>query len=165
MLYSCWKKRFLGNKLTAEAKKTIDLEIKNYDTIVYCLPFHSFITVLFFVAILSDWMYMIYFQMTCMFFANKYPNCDIPNKQINRIGDGKCDGGIFNSVQCELVGRSCLSFNITYPNCDIIKPKRVGDRVCNEEFNNIECDYDGTTYYLCADTDQLLGSGIYNDMI
>ena len=160
------KNGFLGNKLAAKTKRTIDLEIVDNNATTCCsLPIHSFIAILFFAGILTGWLYVVYAQIFGIFFANTYPNCDIPNEQIHRIGDGKCDGGIFNSVQCALDGGDCLSFNIAYPNCDISQPERVGDGVCNEELNRVECDYDGTDCCPYADDDPLLGDGICHGMI
>jgi len=61
------------------------------------------------------------------------------------IGDGRCDGGDYNTDDCGSDGGDCDEFNDKYPNCNVEDPYRIGDRSCNDggAYNTTDCGFDG----------------------
>ncbi len=64
-------------------------------------------------------------------------------------GNGRCDGGEYNSEVCGWDGGDCETFNKDYPHCNVTNPFWVGDSICDGDENMIEgymnetCGYDG----------------------
>ena len=60
------------------------------------------------------------------------------------IGDGTCNGGVYNTEECGFDGGDCLDFNNRYPNCTVDVPYFIGDGTCNGGmYNTEECGFDG----------------------
>ena len=60
------------------------------------------------------------------------------------IQDGRCDGGDYNTVECNYDGGDCTEFNENYPNCNVDSPYKVGDNFCDKgDYDTEECGYDG----------------------
>ena len=58
--------------------------------------------------------------------------------------DGWCNGGLYNTFECEYDGGDCHEFNHQYPDCDVELPYRVGENVCwAGSYNTPQCGYDG----------------------
>jgi len=82
-------------------------------------------------------------QISHSFFYAKYPNCPISGDDISRIGNGECDGGLYNRVECDFDGLDCINFNIGYPSCNAISPTELSNGYCEKDNNTTECRYDG----------------------
>ncbi len=87
-----------------------------------------------------------------------YPNCsqelilrhgdddDISwNVETEKIGNGLCDTSHFNIEACGFEFGECVEFNDEYSLCDYAynESLKFGNGVCDREFNNRECKYDG----------------------
>lgn len=72
-----------------------------------------------------------------------YPECHVQYSFL--VGNGKCDGGQYNTEKCGYDGNDCLYFNSNYPNCKAQMPKLIGDGYClwDGEYNNFDCSWDG----------------------
>lgn len=69
-------------------------------------------------------------------------NCMVEDR--SKLGDGKCDGGEYNSAVCSWDNGDCLIIN-QFPNCDIplSEASRLGDGFCDGgNFFTISCDKD-----------------------
>ena len=82
--------------------------------------------------------------------SDPLPPCVVPDPQF--LGDNDCDGGVYNTPECDFDGGDCLVFNRLYPDCNVPDPYLVGDGECQDEFNydnyyeplnTTECGYDG----------------------
>ncbi len=83
-------------------------------------------------------------QKSGRYFKDRYPYCTIGVENIPKFGNGRCDGGIYNTIACDFDGGDCLSFNLQYPNCNkALEPWRIGDGKCDEIFSTPECGFDG----------------------
>lgn len=106
----------------------------------------------------------------------KWPEC--PNHVHNawRAMDGNCDIGDSNeaalfSLACGFDGGDCSSFNpkydpANYANCQTDEPQRIGDSICDVEYNTPDCFWDGADcvipdYPKCRVPDPtLIGNGV-----
>ena len=78
----------------------------------------------------------------CVIFNQRYPDCIAENP--SWIGDGDCDGGLYNTLTCGWDGGDCEQFNEIYPNCTVELPSWIGDGWCDDSSYNItECGWDG----------------------
>ena len=78
----------------------------------------------------------------CASFNATYPGCkvDVPSY----IGDGDCNGKVYNTENCGCDGGDCDEFNEKYPNCKVDKPYWIGDDECDDgDYNTEECGFDG----------------------
>jgi hypothetical protein len=82
-------------------------------------------------------------QINGQYFFTQYPYCTIAKGEIVKFGNGVCDGGLLNSIECDFDGGDCVNFNLAYPNCEAQEPSRIGDGTCDEIYNNVQCKYDG----------------------
>jgi hypothetical protein len=84
-------------------------------------------------------------QRNGYFLKDQYPDCSIRDDEVQFIGDDKCKGGKYNSLQCGFDGGDCTEFNLDYPNCDVFDPLQVGNGYYNNDtkYNVEECEYDG----------------------
>ncbi len=83
-------------------------------------------------------------QRSGRYFKTRYPYCAISVADIPKIGDGKCEGGIYNTIGCDFDGSDCVSFNLQYPNCNkALEPWRIGDGICDDIYSSPECGFDG----------------------
>ena len=70
-----------------------------------------------------------------------YPNCTVRSPDM--IGDGRCDGGDYNTAECGFDGGDCDLFN-SFPNCTAAIPFWIGDGYCHGgDYNTAECGFDG----------------------
>ena len=70
------------------------------------------------------------------------PKCNVGDP--SKIGDGICDGGGYNTEECDWDGGDCEEFNEKYPDCHVDKPERIGDGFCQgKEYRTEECGWDG----------------------
>lgn len=51
-------------------------------------------------------------QINGTYFFTQYPYCTISKRDITRFGDGVCDGGLLNSIECDFDGGDCVNFNL-----------------------------------------------------
>ncbi|GFH44689.1 hypothetical protein CTEN210_01163 [Chaetoceros tenuissimus] len=78
----------------------------------------------------------------CRKFKGRYPECKAERPIL--IGDGKCNGGEYNTIECNYDDGDCLEFNAKYPNCKVEYPFSIGDGLCTGgEYNTEECKWDG----------------------
>jgi len=99
--------------------------------------------------------------------ALTYPNCTVDYQSF--IGNGRCNGGEYNTLECGFDGGDCKEFNSKYSNCFGVKLLELGDGIC--QHNTPDCDYDdgdcfdfNTLYPNCtADKPYLVGDGDCND--
>lgn len=79
----------------------------------------------------------------CKEFQKNFSNCNV--KKPFLIGDGKCNGGEYNTADCNYDNGDCLEFNSNYKNCDVKYPLWVGDGYCQggQRYNTEECGFDG----------------------
>ena len=87
------------------------------------------------------------------------------------VGNGLCDDET-NVVECEYDGGDCCGYIINSEHCiectcfhqemclAEVTHALVGDGVCNDENNNLECTYDGGD---CCSNPNVVGNGICND--
>ena len=73
--------------------------------------------------------------------AGNYPNCTVEEPIL--IGNGWCDGGKYNTEECNFDDGDCSSFNEKFPNCTVDKPYAIGNGFCTAEYNTPECGNDG----------------------
>lgn len=75
--------------------------------------------------------------------VSDYPGCNVESPDF--IGDGSCDGGDYNTVECGFDGGDCVTFNAQYPECKVDLPYWIGYfNTCDGgEYNTIECGWDG----------------------
>jgi len=77
--------------------------------------------------------------------------CFPANLNVNLLfletGNGRCDGGDFNTIECGYDGGDCKDFNAkNYTNCNVENPFWVGDGVCDgdkEGYYDESCGWDG----------------------
>ena len=94
-------------------------------------------------------------QLNGSFFYQTYPYCMISKEQIAQFGDGRCDGGIMNSVNCDFDGGDCVNYNLAYPTCGSAAPWKIGDGICDQAYNTPECNYDGADCCPFVSVDEL----------
>jgi len=76
--------------------------------------------------------------------ATEYPNCGAASDNPDKIGDGQCHGGEYNTAECGWDGGDCLEFNRRYPDCHVYSPWRLNDDSCwPDHYNSAACGYDG----------------------
>jgi len=156
------KNGYIGEILAKEAKNATMTEVEDKHKSVFggCLPLHSLITTTVALFMLSIWLFIVIRQTNGVFFREKYPLCEISKyNDFSRIGDGHCDGGIFNTVQCGLDNGDCINFNIRFPSCKVQEPELIGDGSCQQEYNNQICGFDGGDCCPYTDDEPLLGDG------
>ncbi len=66
--------------------------------------------------------------------------CEVENE--SKLGNGVCDGGNYNTFQCDYDLGDCIPFNEQYPDCEVDFPSLVGNGQCDVQ-NSTECGYDG----------------------
>merc|ERR1712071_686824 len=71
----------------------------------------------------------------CLRFMKDYPNCQV--EEPNRVGDGVCDSGSYNTGGCEWDGGDC--------DCRVDIPEWLGDGTCDDwdPYNTPACKSDG----------------------
>ena len=65
------------------------------------------------------------------------------------IGNGHCDHGWYNTLECGFDGGDCEDWNAKFPNCNAEYPYELGNGSCfdNCGHNTAECDFDGGDCY------------------
>ena len=96
------------------------------------------------------------------FFRQKYPNCEVEYEQIQKIGDGVCDGGYLNTRQCGLDGGDCSVFKSVFPNCKFANVSKIGDGVCDPKFRIKDCGFDELDCCPYSADDIHIGNNICN---
>lgn len=89
-------------------------------------------------------------SVTPSVFASSAPSTECQVEFPDYLGDGYCDGGDYNTEECDFDGGDCVTFNTDYPNCDVPEPEVVGDGFCDDQhnqdtpiYNIADCDFDG----------------------
>ena len=150
MIFTLARRGFLGSSLLFKATRAEDIEILpvEIDTnnrtrccngnIIKTIILNSML-----VMSLGFWAFFKSNQRYGVYFYRTYPYCNIEDDEVIKFGDGICDGGLLNSIECDFDGGDCINFNIAYPNCETLEPTRIGDGTCDEVYNNEDCKYDG----------------------
>ena len=70
------------------------------------LPFHAFIVLVIFFLMVTGWGIILHGQVSGIWYQMKYPQCQVKLQQldIREIGDGKCNGGLYNRYECGFDG-------------------------------------------------------------
>ena len=77
----------------------------------------------------------------CIGFNEKYPNCTVESPW--RVGNGYCEGGIYNTTECGWDGGDCEDFSVEYPNCNVEYNWFIGDGFCDGgAYNTLECGWE-----------------------
>lgn len=121
---------------------------------------HVFFLVLLFVIIGTfDRLLDFLSQADGFFMSAQYPDCEVRMSEIHKLGDGMCNGGVYNSFQCNFDGGDCLNFNMAFPHCKSLNAYEVGDGTCQEKHNTKECGFDAGDCCLISKDDIYLGDG------
>ena len=68
--------------------------------------------------------------------------CRVPDS--SKLGDNRCDGLPYNTLDCGFDDSDCTAFNLKYRNCEVEFPYMIGDGVCQPKpYNTKECGFDG----------------------
>lgn len=71
----------------------------------------------------------------------------------DQLGDGNCDGGLYNTAKCDYDSSDCDAFNEQYPDCNVEHPSWIGDGECDGGiYNTAECGFDEGD---CSDVNDL----------
>ena len=80
------------------------------------------------------------------------PDCKVPNPSL--VGDGMCNGGLYNTAECLWDAGDCIYYNTMYPNCHVPNPSLIGDGKCDgDEYSTEQCDWDGGDCPVAEDED------------
>ena len=80
------------------------------------------------------------------------PDCKVPNPSL--VGDGMCNGGLYNTAECLWDAGDCIYYNTMYPNCHVPNPSLIGDGKCDgDEYSTEQCDWDGGDCPVAGDQD------------
>lgn len=111
------------------------------------------------------WMYIVWGQTTGLFYENKYPQCQVKLQGLDfrKIGDGICDGGLYNRYECDFDGGDCVNFQLAYPSCNANEPSKLGNGECDKEYATESCGFDGGD--CSCDYPEELGNGKCNAML
>ncbi|GFH61903.1 hypothetical protein CTEN210_18378 [Chaetoceros tenuissimus] len=76
----------------------------------------------------------------------RYPGCYFDDRFplfLSEIGDGICQNYFpYNTRECAWDGGDCLAFNAKYPECKGPHPEKIGDGICDKDYDTVECGYD-----------------------
>ena len=73
---------------------------------------------------------------------NNYPGCYFDGMDLSWIGDGICDGGLYDREVCGHDGGDCIVQG--YPDCNVDDPDYIGDDACDGgQYNTEKCGWDG----------------------
>ena len=68
--------------------------------------------------------------------------CDVPEPEL--LGDGVCQGGSYNTEECNYDKGDCIQFNLEYPDCKAPFPEFIGNGMCSGgDYDTEACGYDG----------------------
>lgn len=130
-------------KVQAAVKQCEEVSLKKQKRKGSTIHLQSIIMCVVFVVLYALWASVVRAQVSGHYFKQRYPQCDIDKNDYHKIGDGRCDGGMFMHLTCGFDGGDCLSYRVQYPDCDALEPHLIGDGECNELYNKESCDYDG----------------------
>ena len=152
---------YFGKSICKGAKMAKNVRVKDIFPLVCrsILPLQVVLTITLLLCMVVGWVYIAIGQDNGRFFTTDYPNYRIENNQIAQIGDGRCDGGVLNTVQCNFDGGDCVILNLAFPKCKVDKPFLIGDGTCHEKLNIEDCGFDGGDCCPYDDSDPLLGDG------
>ena len=70
------------------------------------------------------------------------------------VGNGRCDGDLYNTIECGWDGEDCLDFNDKYGgNCTVANPYWLEDSFCHgDEYNTEGCNNDNGACKIETDT-------------
>ena len=55
---------------------------------------------------------------------------------VDKLKDGVCDGGEYNTKECSWDNGDCKEFNLQYPNCTTAFPEKMND---GGKFQQLQC--------------------------
>ena len=62
----------------------------------------------------------------------------------SKLGNGLCDGGLYNTEECGFDDGDCTAFNLKYGDCEVEFPYLIGNDQCDgSTYNVAECGFDG----------------------
>jgi hypothetical protein len=162
---------YFGSTLKDDTKQAKKVRVKDeVPKLCFGLPLRPIVLLLLLFFMLAAFAPIIIWQQSGKFFQQTYPKCKIKNEDIKLIGNGICNGGEFNTVQCGFDHGDCVDFNLAYPDCNVPEPNRVGDRECDENdvYNIEECKFDGGDCCPVATSDlygdRVCHAGVYNTL-
>lgn len=152
---------YFGRTICKGAKEAKDVQVQDNFPLICknVLPLQSIITIILLGGMVVGWSFIVIEQQKGEIFKREYPNCAIAVDQLSRVGDGTCDGGVFNTVQCNFDGGDCVITNLAFPKCKVDKPSLIGDGTCQDEMNIEDCGFDGGDCCPYDESDPLLGDG------
>ena len=107
---------YAGSDLMQGAKNAKKVRIKDDVVKSFCgVPIRTMILFILFGFMFSGWVFIVVGQTNGSFFLMKFPQCIIDEAKIARMGNGICDGGKQNTIECNFDDGDCLAFNIAYP--------------------------------------------------
>jgi len=129
------------------------------------LPLQTVVMVGMLLCMNFGWMYIIWGQTTGLFYNQKYPQCQVKLQgfDFRKIGDGICDGGLYNRYECDFDGGDCVNFQLAYPLCSANEPFKLGNGKCDKEYATETCGWDGGD--CSCDYPEELGNGRCNAML
>jgi len=152
---------YFGNSLQKDTDDARRVKLKDQvPKLCYGLPLRPVILFSLFIVLSALLMIVVIGQVSGKYFFEKYPRCDINPNLIPEVGNGICNGGVLNTLECGFDGGDCINFNIAYPNCDVLHPFEVGDTVCQDQYNNDDCSWDGGDCCPFASDDPFLGDTV-----
>jgi len=153
------KNGYFGKKLTKDAYFVQNLQLEDQiATSCFFIPLRPLILSAVFLITLGSFIPVAYNQVNGKYFRDKFPNCAIEAADIVKIGNGQCDGGLFNSFECGFDGGDCALFNVAFPSCKVQNPEEIGDGICQEQYKTDECGFDSLD--CCEGDKSLISNGV-----
>jgi len=169
VMFSLAGRGYLGEHLRIKTLDAKEIEIKDANAAGYQNKrrgyyVRSLVLILLLIGMLTGWGVIAATQTSGYIFYKKYPDCDGGYELAKEhFGDGKCYGGILNTLGCSFEGGDCVNFNLAYPLCKgdnlINVEDSVGNGECDAAFSILECDFDGSD---CC-PDNISKSPLYGD--
>ena len=109
MLYFVARIGYLGSGPKQATERVEKVKVKDKVTELCCgIPLRSVALFLLAASMIGGWAALAIGQDSGRYFNLKYPDCTIPVERVRDVNDGKCDGGILNSMECGFDGGDCF---------------------------------------------------------